>query len=99
MNIISAARCATRDDARQFSHYGNGRVAPSLEAAACIGETFNITLDYLLLPGAPRPPGGYIDAKRAKLAHFTNNERTTILAVIDAIITKTRLRLITGNAS
>ncbi|HUY49677.1 MAG TPA: helix-turn-helix transcriptional regulator [Streptosporangiaceae bacterium] len=102
---LSQAELASKlgSDARQVSRYENGKVAPSLEAAVRIAETFNITLDYLLIPDAPRrplrSPGGPIDAKLADLAHLTDDERATILAVIDAITTKARLRLITGNAS
>ncbi|HUY45682.1 MAG TPA: helix-turn-helix transcriptional regulator [Streptosporangiaceae bacterium] len=90
-------------DARQVSRYENGRVAPSLEAAVRIAETFNITLDYLLIPDAPRRPlrsaSGPIDARLADLPQLTDDERATIANVIDAITTKARLRLITGNAS
>jgi len=100
---LSQAELAAKigSDARQVSRYENGKVAPSLEAAVRIAETFNITLDYLLIPDAPRrplrSPGGPIDAKLADLAQLTDDERATILAVIDAITTKARLRLITGN--
>jgi len=102
---LSQAGLAARigSDARQVSRYENGRVSPSLKAAARIAETFNITLDYLLIPDAPRrplrSPGGLTDAKLADLAQLTDDERATIANVIDAITTKARLRLITGNAS
>ena len=102
---LSQAELAAKigSDARQVSRYENGRVAPSLEAAVRIAQTFNLTLDYLLIPDAPRrplrSPSGPIDAKLADLPHLTDDERATIANVIDAITTKARLRLITGNAS
>jgi hypothetical protein len=42
--------------------------------------------------------GSALDARLADLDHLTDDERATILAVIDAITTKAKLRLITGGA-
>ncbi|HWD64215.1 MAG TPA: helix-turn-helix transcriptional regulator [Solirubrobacteraceae bacterium] len=90
-------------DGRQVSRYENGKVAPSLEAVIRIAETFNVSLDYLVTPDAPRrplhAPGNALDAKLADLGQLTDDERAIILGVIDTITTKAKLRLITGNAS
>jgi transcriptional regulator with XRE-family HTH domain len=102
---LSQAELADKigSDARQVSRYENGRVAPSLEAVVRIAETFNTSVDYLVTPDAPRRPlharGNALDARLADLSQLTDDERATILAVIDAITTKAKLRLITGGAS
>jgi hypothetical protein len=68
-----------------------------------IAETFNVTIDYLVIPGAPRrplhAPGTILDARLASLTQLYDDERAVILSVIDAITTKAKLRLITTGAS
>ena len=102
---LSQAELAVKigSDARQVSRYENGRVAPSLETVVRIAETFNTSVDYLVTPDAPRrplrAPGNALDARLADLGQLTDDERATILAVIDAITTKAKLCLVTGGAS
>ena len=90
-------------DARQVSRYENGKVAPGLEAVIRIAETFNVSVDYLVIETAPRrplhAPSSPIDARLADLDGLTDDERATIANVIDAITTKAKLRLLTGGAS
>ena len=99
-----AARLADKigSDARQVSRYENGRLAASLEAVVRIAETFNTGVDFLVTPDAPRQlqhaPHSILDARLADLGQLTDDERATILAVIDAITTKAELRPITGGA-
>jgi hypothetical protein len=46
---------------------------------------------------SPRwPRSSELDARLADLSQLTDDERATIAAVIDAITTKAKLRLITG---
>ena len=102
---LSQAELADKigSDARQVSRYVNGRIAPSLEAVVRIAETFNVSIDYLVIPDAPRrplhAPGNALDARLADLSQLTDDERATITNVIDAITTKAKLRLIIGGAS
>jgi transcriptional regulator with XRE-family HTH domain len=66
---LSQAELADKigSDTRQVSRYENGRVAPGLEAVVRIAETFNISIDYLVTPDAPRrplhAPGSDLDAR------------------------------------
>lgn len=87
-------------DARQVSRYENSRVAPSLDVLARIGEVLDITVDHLLYENAERRPltrpHSQLDARLADLDQLTDDERTTITNVIDALITKSKLRAITG---
>ena len=87
-------------DARQVSRYENSKVAPVLEAVIRLAETFNVTVDYLLFDNAERrplnAPSSHVDARLADLDQLSDDERTTITNVIDALVTKAKLRLITG---
>ena len=90
-------------DARQVSRYENNKVAPGLEAVIRMAETFNVSVDYLLFDNAERrplnAPSSHVDARLADLDQLSDEERTTIANVIDALVTKAKLRLITGGAS
>lgn len=89
-------------DARQVSRYENSKVAPGLEAVIRMAETFNVSVDYLLFDNAERrplnAPSSHVDARLADLDQLSDEERTTIANVIDALVTKAKLRLITGGA-
>lgn len=89
-------------DARQVSRYENSKVAPGLEAVIRMAETFNVSVDYLLFDNAERrplnAPSSHVDARLADLDQLTDEERATIANVIDALVTKAKLRLITGGA-
>jgi hypothetical protein len=65
-----------------------------------IAEAFNITADYLLFDNAERrplnAPSNIVDARLADLDQLSDDERATITNVIDALVTKAKLRLITG---
>lgn len=90
-------------DARQVSRYENSKVAPGLEAVIRMAQVFNVTVDYLLIDEAERrplnAPSSHVDARLADLDQLTDEERATITNVIDALVTKAKLRLITGGAS
>jgi transcriptional regulator with XRE-family HTH domain len=90
-------------DGRQVSRYENGKITPSLEALVRIAETFNITIDYLVIPDAtPRPlhPGDHgLTDRLSDLAHLTDDDRHILLGVIDALTTKAKLRLLTGGGA
>ncbi len=89
-------------DARQVSRYENNKVAPGLEAVIRMAQVFNVTVDYLLIDDADRrplnAPSSHVDARLADLDQLTDEERATITNVIDALVTKAKLRLITGGA-
>ena len=55
---------------------------------------------YLLFDNAERrplnAPSNHVDARLADLDDLSDEECTTIANVIDALVTKTKLRLITG---
>ncbi|QGG39918.1 hypothetical protein [Aeromicrobium yanjiei] len=65
-------------------------------------ETFNVTVDYLLFDAAERrplnAPSSAVNARLTDLHQLSDEERHTITNVIDALVTKAKLRLITGGA-
>lgn len=68
-----------------------------------MAEAFNVTVDYLLIDDAERrplnAPSNHVDARLADLDQLTDEERNTVTNVINAVVTKAKLRLITGGAS
>lgn len=89
-------------DARQVSRYENSKVAPGLDAVIRMAQVFNVSVDYLVIDDAERrplnAPSSHVDARLTDLDQLTDEERATITNVIDALVTKAKLRLITGGA-
>jgi len=94
---------AIGSDARQVSRYENGRITPSLDALVRIAETLDVTLDYLVIDTAGRRPLHAADAglgdRLAHLDQLTPDDRTALLAVLDALLTKSRLKTLTADIS
>jgi transcriptional regulator with XRE-family HTH domain len=89
-------------DGRQVSRYENGRITPSLEALVRIAETFNASVDHLVIESAARrplhAPENILGDQLADLATLDPDDQAAILKVLDAFVTKTKLRALTGGA-
>jgi transcriptional regulator with XRE-family HTH domain len=87
-------------DARAISRYENGRITPSLDALIRVAEVFNVSLDYLAVEGSPRRPLHVDDPglaeQLAQAAELDAEDRTSLLNVLDALLTKTRVRAVVG---
>jgi transcriptional regulator with XRE-family HTH domain len=101
---LSQAELAQRvggSDARQISRYENGRITPSLDATIRIAQALNISLDYLAIDDMPRRPLHVDDhglAERlAALAELDQEDRSSLLRVLDAMITRKRLHALAGS--
>ncbi len=98
----SQADLATRigADAAQISRYENGRITPSADVIIRLAETFDVSCDYLLLDNAPRrplnPPDHALGTHLATLTELSPDDLTLITSFIDALVTKTRLKLLAG---
>jgi len=90
-------------DAGQISRYENGRITPSADAIVRLAEVFDVTTDYLLIEDAPRrplrSPEDVLGDQLAAIATLDDNDRAALLSVIDALVTKTKLRALTAGAS
>lgn len=90
-------------DGRQVSRYEGGKVAPSLEAVIRIAEVFNVAVDYLVIPNAPRrplhAPENALGDQLTDFATLEPDDQAALLKVLDALVTKTKLRALTAGAS
>lgn len=87
-------------DARQISRYENGRITPSLDALARIAETLNVSLDHLVFDDIPRrplhTPENVLGDRLAAIAELDDDNRHSLLNVIDGLVTKARIKTIAG---
>jgi transcriptional regulator with XRE-family HTH domain len=90
-------------DPAQISRYEHGRITPSADAIIRLAETFGVSTDYLLVDDAPRrafrSPEDTLGDRLAGLAELDGHDRELVLAFIDALITKTRLKALAGGIS
>ena len=79
-------------DARQISRYENGRITPSLDAIVRIAEVLNVSVDHLVFEDIPRRPLHAPDHGLGDIGELSPEDRDHLLSVIDAFVTKNRLR-------
>lgn len=98
---LSQAELAERvggSDARQISRYEHGRITPSLDVAVRLAEA----LDYLAIDNTPRRPLHVADhglAERlGQLAELDDDDRQSLLHMLDALLTRKRLRILANDA-
>lgn len=90
-------------DARQISRYENGRIKPSTDAIVKLAETFDVSIDYLLLDGTARRSLRPVDngrlAERLKdIDDLTDEERASLLLILDAFLTKNKVKSLVAEA-
>jgi transcriptional regulator with XRE-family HTH domain len=87
-------------DARGISRYEAGRITPSLDTLVRIAEVFNVSIDYLAVDDTPRRPLRVDDpglTEHLAQAHELGpDDRASLLNVLDALLTKTRVRAVIG---
>jgi transcriptional regulator with XRE-family HTH domain len=90
------AEKAGAGDARQISRYENGRITPSLDAITHIAQALNISIDYLVIDDIPRRPllidDHGLTERLAALSELDQTDRDSMLSVLDALITRKRVR-------
>lgn len=89
--------------AHQISRYENGQTMPSTETIVRLAEVLDISIDYLLIDGAPRRPliatGDDFYERLGDLSMLTDQERDTIVTIVDALLTKRRMLAALDHAS
>lgn len=90
-------------DARQISRYENGRITPSLDALARIAETLNVSIDHLVFDDVPRralhAAENVLGDRLAAIAELDDDDRHSLLNVIDGLVTKSRIKTLAGGVS
>ena len=86
--------------AHQISRYEAGKITPNTDTIIRIAETFNVSIDYLLIDTAERrplhTPTTGIDNRLEAIAQLTPEDTAALNNIIDALTTRTRLRAITN---
>ena len=87
-------------DARQISRYENSRITPSVDVLGRIAEALDVSLDHLVFEDVPRRPlhvaEDALGDRLAGIAELDPQEQDILGGVIDALLTKTRLRAFTS---
>jgi transcriptional regulator with XRE-family HTH domain len=90
-------------DPAQISRYENGRITPSADALVRLAETFGVSCDYLLVDDAPRrpfrSPEDALGDHLADFAELAQADRELVVRFIEALVTKTRLKVLAGGVS
>lgn len=72
-------------------------------AVVRVAETFDVSIDYLLVDDAPRrpfrQPQDALGDRLAAIAELDDHDLELVTAFIDALVTKTRLKHLANRAS
>ena len=101
----SQADLGTRigSDSQRISRYENGKLTPAIPALIRLAEALNVTIDYLIIEGAPRRPLDDANTELAdrlhQLGQLDPDDRNAILHILDGLIAKNRVRNALQDAS
>jgi transcriptional regulator with XRE-family HTH domain len=90
-------------DAAQISRYENGRITPSADVIIRLSEVFDVTTDYLVLDDAPKRPQRTPDEaalgdRISAVSELGAEDLALVTSFIDALVTKTRLKVLAGGS-
>ncbi|QZI70568.1 helix-turn-helix domain-containing protein [Pseudomonas protegens] len=68
--------------------YESGETQPSLEVLKKVAVAFNVTTDWLVFEEGEREPQNELKLKFEAVAHMDEEERRSILDLLDAMILK-----------
>ena len=83
-------------DSQRISRYENGKLTPAIPALIRLAEALNVTVDYLIIDGAPanHSPPTTTNSPTActNSANSTHDDRNAILHNLDGLKAKNRVR-------
>ncbi|GAC1541232.1 MAG: hypothetical protein NVS3B12_28680 [Acidimicrobiales bacterium] len=83
-------------DSQRISRYENGRLNPSVAAVVRLAEALNVSVDYLVVEGAPRRPlqGPDLDLgeRLADLGQLDEDDRSAVLRIVEGLLAKNRVK-------
>ncbi len=87
-------------DGGRVSRYEAGRITPSAGALVRLAETFNVSIDHLLIDDVPRrplrAPENALGDRLAAITELDDDALNTLNGVIDGLLARTRLTTLTG---
>jgi len=90
-------------DGGRVSRYEASRITPSAEARVRLAETYNVSIDRLLIDAVPRralhAPENALGDGLAVVAELSDDELAVLGSVIDGLVAKSRLRILAGGVS
>ena len=91
-------------DARMISQYEKGKSIPSVEYVIKFAEIFDVSIDYLLVEGAPRINlNQSIDRKLieslGEIDKLSEEDRNSIIHIIKSLVTQNKVKDLVNKAS
>ncbi len=88
-------------DSQYVSRYETGRITPSVDALVRLADVLEVSTDYLVRDGAPRRALeghdlGKLGGRLADLAELSEADQEVASQVIDALVAKSRLKVLAG---
>lgn len=87
-------------DGGRISRYEAGRITPSADALVRLAETFNVSIDHLLIDDVPRrplrAPENALGDRLAAITELDDEALNVLNGVIDGLLARTRLTTLTG---
>ena len=88
-------------DAGRISRYEGGKITPSLEALVRLADVLEVSTDYLVREDAPRrhlegAELGALGQRLGDLAELSEEDRASLMNVLDGFLAKSRLKALAG---
>ncbi|MGH9170156.1 MAG: helix-turn-helix domain-containing protein [Acidimicrobiales bacterium] len=82
----------------------NGHITPSVDALVRLAGALDVSLDYLVKEGAPRRnldghELGDLGNRLADFSELSDEDRASLLNVLDGLLAKSRLKALVGGIS
>ena len=88
-------------DSHRISRYENGHITPSVEGLVKLADALGVSVDYLVRENAPRGSLegralGVLGTRLGELAELSDEDRSSLLNVLDGLLAKSRLKALAG---